>query len=301
MANQLFTPQAAARSSIAALRYLSVLPRTVNQNYSTEFVAGRGQTVNIPKPVELTTKDARVYTKANRTARDAIIFDEVSQGFVPIKMEDQVYKAVREPDDFATFTLTSLERQVIAPMAESVAVGVTKPLLTIMNSVAAATVGEGGPITIAANGSDALKAIIKARQVLNKRSVPFMGRTLAVSPEIEAALLDLPQLQKVNESGTDGVLREATIGRLFGFDLIVDPGLTSNYAVAYDRDAFALVTRPSAPPRGAAFTASVSQDGFALRWLQHYNPLQLEDQIVIDTFVGAGVLDAQRAVSITMA
>ena len=42
----------------------------------------------------------------------------------------------------------------------------------------------------------------------------------------------------------------------------------------------------------------VAQDGFSLRWLQHYNPLQLEDQSVVDTFVGAETLDANRAVAI---
>ena len=58
------------------------------------------------------------------------------------------------------------------------------------------------------------------------------------------------------------------------------------------------MTRPSRPPEGAAKSAVVAQDGFALRWLQHYNPLQLEDQSVVDTFVGATTLSATRAVSV---
>lgn len=301
MANQLFTPEAAARSSIAALRYLSVLPRTVNQNFGNEFVAGAGQVVNVPKPVELTTPEARVYTKANRTARDAIVFDEVSQGFVPVKIEDQVYKAIREPDDFATFTLPRAEREVIATLAQSVTARITKYLLDEMNGVATAAAGEGGAITVADDGSDILAALIKTRQVLNKRNVPMTGRTLAVSPEVESLLLNLPQLQKVNESGDASLLREATVGRLFGFNIVVDPGLSAGYAVAYDKDAFVLVTRPSAPPKGASFTSSLSQDGFSLRWLQHYNPLQLEDQVIIDTFVGAETLDPRRAVSLSIA
>lgn len=299
MAHQLFTPQQAARSSIAALRYLTVLPRTVNMDFSSEFVAGRGRTVDVPKPIDI--GDARVYTQANRTARDAIVFDELSQDSVPVTISDQVYKAVREPDDFATFDLTSLEQQVIKPMAESVVDRLTAPLLTEMKAVAAPTAGEGGAITIAEDGSDALQALIKLRKVLNSRNVPVSGRTLAVGPGVEAALLGLEQLQRVNESGSDGVLREATIGRLFGFDIIVDQGLGDDYGVAYNRDAFVFVTRPSAPPRGAAYTSTLSQDGFSLRWLQHYNPLQLEDQIVIDAFVGAETLDPRRAVSLTLA
>ena len=41
----------------------------------------------------------------------------------------------------------------------------------------------------------------------------------------------------------------------------------------------------------------MSQDGFALRHIMHYNPLQLEDQSIIDTFHGAEVLDENRAVA----
>ena len=297
MAHQLYTPVQAARSSLAALRFISTLPRTVNTQMGSEFINGRGQTVNILKPVELTVPEARVYSKANRDARDAIVFDEVAQTYKSITITDQVYKAVRLPDDFETFTLTSLEQQVLAPMMESVATGVAKPLIEVMKKTASAA----APITMKADGSDALAAIIKLRQELNKRSVPLAGRTIAVGSAIEAALLNLPQLQKVNESGTDGLLREATIGRLFGFDIIVAPELGDDFAVAYQRDAFALVTRPSVQPKGAAFSANVSQDGFGLRYIQHYNPLQLEDQAIIDTFVGADFLDERRAVSMKLA
>lgn len=295
MANVLYTPQQAARSTLAALRYLTVLPRTVRQDFSNEFVAGRGRTVDIALPVSVGA--SRNYTDANRTARDAIVFDELAQDTIPVTMDTQVYKAVRLPDDFATFTLTSMEQQVLRPQAEAVVDGVTAPLLTVMNAVATApTTGAGKVPALLADGSNALQVLIAMRAVLNAKKVPFTDRFLALTPAAEAAILSLPQLQKVNESGTDGVLREATLGRLFGFTIVTDPGLTKS--VAYHRDAFAHVTRPSKQPQGAAFSATVAQDGFALRWIQHYNPLQLEDQSVVDTFVGAKTLDANRAVAI---
>ena len=194
-----------------------------------------------------------------------------------------------------TFTVQNLSDEVLRPMAESVVDGIVKPLVDVMKATPSASTA----ITMSA--ATPLTALIELRQELNKRKVPLQGRTLAVGPGVEAALLNLEQLQKVNESGTDGMLREATIGRLFGFDIIVAPELGDNFGVAYQREAFAHITRPSAPPKGAAFTASLGADGFALRYLQHYNPLQLEDQAVIDTFVGADVLDERRAVSFTLA
>lgn len=386
MAHSLYTPQQAARSTLAALRYLTTLPRTVRQDFSAEFVAGRGTVVNIKNPISAGT--ARKYTQDNRSARDAIVFDDLSQSTIPVTLDTQVYKAVRLPDDFATFTLTALEREVLRPQAESVVDGLAAPLLAEMAAVAT---DSSIPTLTDSNGLDVL---IAARAVLNARKVPMANRYVAVSPAAEAAFLKLDQLQKVNEAGTDGMLREAVIGRLFGFTIVSDPTLhpptkatitgtptggtftltyggdttaaiaynaaasavesalealdsivsgsitvtgsaggpytivglgddseltadgasltggtspdvtidesVAGFGVAYHTDAFAHVTRPSRNPEGAAKSATVAQDGFALRWLQHYNPLQLEDQSVVDTFVGAETLDANRAVSFDM-
>lgn len=301
MAHQLYTPEQAATSSIAALRYLTVLPRTVRQDFSSEFIAGRGQTVNILRPTQLSESgdsqaEARVYTQANRSNRDAIVFDEITQDYISITMEDQVYKAVRLPDDFVTFTLTNLEQQVLRPMAESVVDRLVQPLIDVMTD----TESDPSIDTLYSDGSNVRQVLIQARRVLNSRKVPQIGRTVAVGPGVEAAILQDDVLQKVNESGDSGLLREATLGRLFGFDIVADPALPDDFAIAYDREAFAHVTRPSVAPQGAAFSSTRAQDGFSLRYLQHYNPLQLEDQAVLDAFVGADVLDERRAVSFTL-
>lgn len=295
MANTLYTPEQAARSTLAALRWLSLLPRTVRQDFSSEFVAGRGQTVNVRKPINAGT--AKVYTKANRDARAAIQFNDLTETFVPVKLEDQVYNAVRLPDDFATFSLENLQRQVLIPQAESVVDELSSPLIDEMTAIAT----DASIPAILADGSNVRSALIQARKVLNGRKVPAANRFVAVGADLEAAFLEDELLQKANESGTTETLREATIGRLFGFTIVADPNLPADFGSAYHQDAFAFVTRPSRQPEGAAKSATVSQDGFSLRWIQHYNPLQLEDQSVVDTFYGAATLDATRAVSLTKA
>lgn len=296
MAHTLYTPEQAAQATLTDLRYLSVLPRTVRLDFSNEFVAGRGQTVNVLAPVSV--GNARVYTKAQRDAREQIVFDDLQQTWIPVTLEDQIYKAVRLPDDFATFTLRDANAQVFIPMAKSVVDGLATPLVTEM----AAIDTDASIPALAADGSNILQVLIAANQVLNQRKIPREGRTLAVGTEVEAAILGLPQLQKVNEAGDSGdLLRNASIGRLFGFNIVVAPELPSGYAVAYHKDAFAFITRPSRQPQGAAWSGVAAQDGFALRILQHYNPLQLEDQVVVDTFYGAATLDADRAVSFTVA
>ncbi|MEZ5380157.1 MAG: P22 phage major capsid protein family protein [Microthrixaceae bacterium] len=294
MAHSLWTPTQAARYVLAALRWQSTLPRTVHQDISQEFVPGRGTTINVRKPVSAGT--ANTYTPTNRTARDAITFDDLSDSVVPVVLANQVYKAVRLPDDFATFTLEDITAQVLKPQAESVVDALTAPLVTEMVAIAGVTGTE-----VAVDGSDALKVVGRCRKVLNDRKVPMADRWLAVGTELAEDLLNLKELTAVNESGSDGALREGTIGRLRGFTVLEDPALPEDQGVAYHRDAFAHVTRPSRNPEGATRSATIAEGGFALRWLQHYNPLQLEDQSVVDTFVGAKTLDATRAVGITKA
>ena len=295
MAITLFSPEQAARATLSSLRYLTNLPRTVRQDFSNEFVAGRGQTVNVLGPI--TAGEAKVYTKANRDARAPIQFNDIGQTWFPVTLEDQVYNAVRLPDDFATFSLEDMTRQVLRPQAESVVDALAAPLISEMTSI----VTDPSIPAVAPDGSNIRQVLIKARQVLNDRKIPAADRYFAVGSDLEAAALSDELLQKVNESGSSEVLRNATIGRLFGFTIVADPTLPSDFGIAYHRDAFAHVTRPSRQPDGAAFSASVAQDGFALRWIQHYNPLQLEDQSVVDTFFGAATLDANRAVSVSLA
>lgn len=304
MAHTLYTPTQAAVSTLAALRWLAVLPRTVRQDFAEEFVAGRGAVVNVRKPISAGT--GRTYTSANRTARDAIVFDDLTEAVQAVTLSDQVYKAVRLPDDFATFTLENLEQQVLKPQAESVVDALSASLVAKMTAVASPVSGEGGAASVTIplavdDDSDVLKVITHARTILNKRKVPFQDRFLAVGAGIAEDIVGMKALTSVAESGSDGALREASIGRLRGFTVVEDPALGDNVGVAYHRDAFAHVTRPSRNPEGAAKSATVAQDGFSLRWLQHYNPLQLEDQSVVDTFVGAETLDATRALKITKA
>ena len=337
MAHQLYTPKRAARSPLAAVRYQSTLARLVNTDYSTEFKQGRGAQVNVKNPVMI--DDARVYTAENRENGDAITYTELVQPFKPVTVSDQVYQAVKLPDDFMTFTLESLENQVVGPMAESVAAHLNRIVVDAFGTVQSGLLpgfdlkpGNETPY-VGANGTayknlkelraanttfagfsagvsvkaadlkakyrgDVSKVIRSAHQLLGQRGVPLNGRYLAVGANWEAALLGLDNLNKVNEAGNPDTLRDATLGRLYGFNIVVDYAIDPNTAYAFQRDAITLVTVTTALPRGAAFASSIAKDGFAMRYLQDYDPDHLTDRAVVDTFAGAQVLDPQRIVKL---
>ena len=253
----LYTPEQAAASTLAATKYQSTLARLVSTDFSSEFVAGRGATVTVKRPVMI--DKARVYTAADRAAENSITYSDLFQPYTSVSVSDQVYNAVKLPDDFATFTLQNLEQQVIAPMAESVAEHINRVVVGALNGVSAGLravfdnadatavaakpyVGDDGKayadlgslrakttfagfanhITVkpealvAKTRADVLGAIRAAHQVLGQRGVPLTGRVLAVGANWEAALLGLDNLNKVNEAGESGVLRNAIIGNLYG-------------------------------------------------------------------------------------
>lgn len=337
----LYTPEQAARSTLAATRYQSTLARMVSSDFSTEFTPGRGATVTVKRPILI--DKARVYTAENRKAEDAITYSNLYQPYTSVSLTDQVYNAVKLPDDFQTFTLESLEQQVIAPMAESVADHINRVVIGALESVKAGLnsgfdvatqsaaqskpyVGENGTayatidalrdagtkfagfanyVTVkaaqlkATYREDVLGAIRAAHQLLGQRGVPLTGRVLAVGANWEAALLGTANLNKVNEAGDSGVLRNAVLGQLYGFTIVVDYGLGANDAYAFQRDAITLVTRTTAIPRGASFASIVAAQGFTLRYLQDYDPDHLTDRAVVDTFAGASVLDSQRIVRLS--
>lgn len=337
MAHLLYTPEQAARSTLAAVKYKSGIARLINTDYSAEFTAGRGASVTVKRPVMI--DKARVYTKANREAGDAITYTDLVQPYTAVTLSDQVYQAVKLPDDFTTFTLENLEAQVVAPMAESVAEHLNKVVIDAFDGVepgllanfdvdaetAKTTpyVGENGTAyasldalreagttfagfansvsvkatdLTASSQNEVPRAIRAAHQLLGQRGVPLNGRYLAVGANWEAALLGLDNLNKVNEAGDSGTLREATLGRYYGFTIVVDYAIDPNAAFAFQRDALTLVTRTTALPRGAAFASTVAADGFTMRYLQDYDPDHLTDRAVVDTFAGAQVLDPQRIV-----
>lgn len=336
----LFTPEQVSATTLAALKNRSTLARLVNQDFARDFVPGRGASVTVKSPIM--TDEADVYTHANRVAGDAIRYSDLWEPYRTLTLSDQVYKAVQLPDDFATFNLTDMAQQVVAPIAEKVADRINAIVAASFASVGAGLstadtatkgsfvgvdgkkyndlaalktagvaplayglglTGATSPIKAAdltaATHADVLKVIRAAYRLFGLRGVPQQGRTLVVGAGWAAAILALPNLNKVNEAGTDGLLRDATLGNLYGFTIVTDYSINPYDAFAVQRDAVTLATRTPAIPRGASFAATTSADGFTLRYLHDYDPDHLTDRAVVDTFAGAQVLDPQRIVRLT--
>lgn len=307
MANTIFEPQTASKVVLEALRLSSILPRTVCQEVEEDFAEGRGATVNVRGPV---TTTAHVYGQAERTADAAIQYSDLTQAWVPVTLDKQIYSAVKLPDLWATTNLDSLADKVFIPQAKAVVEQIATPLTDEMQKTKAVKAdGSAGlvdktntaALKFGANPDDAIGTIVKLRTVLNKRKVPQANRILAVGSDIADIIQRVPNLNRANENGDGDALHEAIILRLKGFTIVEALDLPDKMAVAYEKYAYASVVRAPRVPEGAPYGVNLVQDGYGLRHVMGYDPSRLRDQSVVDAFSAAATLSEGRAVAISLA
>nr|WP_269112281.1 P22 phage major capsid protein family protein [Lentzea aerocolonigenes] len=266
-----------ASASIAALENQTVLGATAWRDAESSFSGKQGDVVTVR--TDTVVGEARTF---NRSANQPIVVDDVKEVGVDVRLNTYLYKGINLPDEQLTLNVRDFTTQIATPQAKSVARGVESLLAAQMNALTSS-------ITLKADGTDVHTMLIEARKRLNKAGVPVEDRFFAVSAEVEAMILNDPRnkLIPVDVSGSPAALRDAIIGKLYGFVVVPTNYLADGSAVAYHRTAFPLVTRALDVPAGATFGDSVTYNGFALRLIRDYDPGFQQDRSVVSTLAGA--------------
>lgn len=273
----LLTSQGIARVAIPLLKRSLVLARTVTMIPAAGFTGPNGETIT-------------VRVRQNRTSRiqatpgAAITYDDQAEVSVDLTLR-HLYDAYHITDEELTFNLEDFSAQIGQAQVESVARGAEDELATVMNDLA-----EDDQFATTATEADTEAVILAARETLGGANVPPSDRWLAVSPSIATRLLSVDKFTKVNESGSDSALRDAILGRIYGFTVVESNALTTDTAVAYHSSGFVFATKKPADPRGANESFAVSQDGINIRHIFQYDPDILSDASVLSTFAGASAV-----------
>lgn len=265
-----------AQTAVPLLVRDLVLARTVTNVPGPEFMGPSGGTVNVRVRQPRTAR-----TDAAGTALTADALDEVETAVTL----GHVYDLHNISDAERSLDLEDFAFQVTAPQVNSVATGVENKLTTVLNGLA-----EDATFALAATEADTIATILAARETLGEANAPASGRYLAVSPSIATRLLSVGQFVKTNESGTGSALRDATLGRIYGFTVVESNGLTADTAIAYHSSAFVLGVRAPMAPMGAVQSATVNEQGIALRQVFQYNAGIAADQSLVSTFAGAAAV-----------
>ena len=278
MPNTILTPDIIAREALMVLRNNAVMAKLVHRDYSSDYVGAVGDTITVRKPATFV---------ANEFTGEISVQDATETG-VEVKMDKHLDVSFAVTSKQMTMDIADFSAQLLVPAMQAFADKIDKMLIAL----------EAGATSRHAHSSGAIAPadMIAVRKFLTQNAAPLADRRFVVGANAEADLLGnelFVSAEKVGDAGT--ALREASMGRKFGFDCYVDQNIAKNGnyvpSIAFHKNAMALVTRPLALPQGAAKAAIVNYDGFGLRVVYGYDMTKKTDTISIDMLCGVKLLD----------
>lgn len=283
MANTFLTPDIIAREALMVLRNNAVMANLVHRDYSDEFVAGVGDTITIRKPASFEAKEFN----------GSIVVQDATEDGVTVKMDKHLDVSFAVTSAQLTLDIDDFSAQLLVPAMQAFLGKIDGYLLALYEEIANRVTPSGS----------VQNDIVDARKFLTSAGAPLTERRLVYGSDFEAELLKTDLFVSAERVGDEGTaLREASLGRKFGMDFYVDQNadeVVGVDAIAFHKNAFALVTRPLALPKGAAYAAVVNYDGLGLRVVQDYDIKAKTDTISIDMLCGVKVLDSRLAAVIT--
>lgn len=270
-------PEVLVNTAVGMLEQDLTLLNTFQKEGLEKFTGSEGDAYSVKVEGVL---PFRTYGWRNDRTAD-IQFDELSERKVTVTFGDDIYSGVRVTDEQMTMDVPGWAK-FLKPQTRAVGRGLQRRARdTMVDAPYVVNIG---------NAEQNLRgAIIEARKVLNSFNVPDEQRWLLVGSDFEAALLNDDKLnlaQNVGDAEAVSALREATIGRKFGFNIVVDQTIPADKAYAYVGSAFIFVSGAPAKPTGAAYGARTSYEGIALSWVVDYDMLKQRDRSVVKTFPG---------------
>lgn len=257
-----------------------VLPRLVWRDAAGDFRGAKNDTISIRLPAYVNAKTRALRSGA---ARDKSALHERK---VDVTLDTDVYLDVPITDEELTLDILDFGQQVLNPVISGIARGLEDDLVS---TITGATYAQ----TFAIDLDDLKGSFAEARELLNKARVPAGGRTLLVGSEVDSALIQVDNLVRFDQSGTTDTLREATVGRVYGFNIVVSNEIAPDEAFAFHNTAYVLNSRAPIVPAGAPWGATQSFAGFAIRTVRVFDPDEVEDRFIADAWVGSNIVTDQ--------
>lgn len=281
----LVKPEKLAATAVGVLEQELIVPNLFQKEGIDQFKGADNDTISVKVEGILPFRDYewRSGSEGSSTpgTRASIVFDQYSERKIAVTFGGNVYSAVRLTDEQYDFDLDGWGK-LLTPQAKAVARGLNRRAISTLTS-------QSYPVVIGDAKANLRGALIEARRVLNAFNVPDEQRYLLVGTDFEAALLTdagLNLAQNVGDSEAESALTNATIGRRFGFNIVVDQTIPAGSAYAFASSAFIFLSGAPAVPNSVGFGSTASYEGTALRWLRDYDPVTFQDRSVVNTYAG---------------
>lgn len=215
MGNTLLTAQQIAREALLRLHSNMVMAGLVYTDYKNEF-AKQGDTIQVRKPAVFVADEFG----------GTINLQDVGESSVLVKLDKIADVSVQVSSKELTLDVQDFGAQILDGATLAIAEKVDQDLCGLYKDIPYYS-GVGG--TTPSKLSDISDSML----VLNNNKVPMAGRNAIWDPYAQAKLVTLDALADASASGSTAALREASMGRVMGFDNYMDQNIKKHTAGAY--------------------------------------------------------------------
>ena len=201
MANTLITPSVVAKMSLLALVNNWVFGALVHKDYSKEF-KHVGEDVVVRNPAILTA----VEFDGDLTGQ----FQNVVESSVTVSMDTILTVPIQVTAKELSLDIVNFNEQIVLPATQALADKVDEKIALLYKDI---------PYYGDTTSTTALADITAIRKIMTDNKVPQRERYGVLSPMTFASLLNLSEFRDLERTGETAVLKEASMGRRFGFSL----------------------------------------------------------------------------------
>ena len=213
MANEFLSIKSIARQALPRLMENLVFPQLVYRDYSTAFEVGKGATIRVRRPVNLT---AREFDEASGTTPEDVKESSVEVTLDKLATVDVEFGALARATD-----AEELDRLFIEPAAAALAEKINQDGLALCYDVPWITGTEG-------TTPSGLAAFANAAKVLDDHKVPTAQRFGVWDPAAMSAFRQVGDIVNAEKSGATEALRAGSIGNIFGIENYMSQGVAVN-------------------------------------------------------------------------
>lgn len=243
MANTNFIPEIWSASILGNFHNQAVLTGLTNREYEGELSSG--SKIHIPGVMEVKVKDYKTGVLPDTSGSG-----KQPRTTAPDSIADTGLDMVIDQEKSFDFLVDDIDRaqsgRSFDEYTKSAALGLVEDaetfLTTLLSTQGTAVTGLASPT----NWVTAYDIVRALRKKLTVQKTPYADRALLVNAEFESCLLaDGSKVTAFDKSNTTEGLREAIIGRLLGFDVVVSSWLDDSkpMAIAFHKPSVAYVSQ----------------------------------------------------------
>ena len=201
--NQLITIKEIARQALPRLMENLVFPNLIHKDFSQDFVNGKGDKIQVRKPVVLSAEDFDQTGGINPQDIEETSVEVTLDKLATVDVEFTALQSATSIDD--------LNRLFIEPAAAALAQKINADGLELYKDIYNTALTAG-------TTPSTLEDLSKVRKAMNEEKVPVAGRKAVWDTEADASFTTIDAIVNAEKSGSTKALREGSIGRIFGLD-----------------------------------------------------------------------------------